>query len=246
MYPSPLLNPSAYLSQCELQFDFDPHPLQIANLSEDFEVRISLFELKNSKKRKLSKKNSIVSSPLMKNFKEVLTSSSGYHNSLKRKNSNLKKPENFEGFSKIGTVSLRLGDLRGSIRSLYKLESVKPSPILEGYLTLNLEIELDFQHSSIRAYYDVKDQENDFWNARFVVLTGSLLRYWRFETEVQDKSPLGEIDLKACINPTVQLLSGELKTLVCRRANTLALVCCEKVSRKSSKGQSGSLREFST
>ncbi|XP_054165445.1 anillin-like isoform X2 [Oppia nitens] len=118
-------------------------------------------------------------------------------------------------FQLIGVLNINLFNYH---KNSYKLENFNFNSPLEG--TIQVRAELTIKHNYYReGFFDVRDTSG-FWNLRWVVIRGSHLAFWRFPEDVTNKPALGNINLKDCINPIVQIIKGQ----ILMRPNTIALI----------------------
>lgn len=220
---SDLLDTSKTADKENLEFNFKAY---CKDLKDDFAVRIQLYAMElqgnNAPKKELGLRSFRIkfgTSSLKKAEKAAaLTAASPLPSKLSLNSS----------FKLVGVVPLTLPLLRQK-PLIYRFESALPRTVqeapIDGYMSI-MDQSLTVQHRlSAEGCFDIQDPKTSYWNLRRVVIDGSQLKYWRFPDSSAESSPppLGAINLKHCINPTVGVLKGELRN-ICMRENTFVLV----------------------
>ncbi|XP_017488258.1 PREDICTED: actin-binding protein anillin-like [Rhagoletis zephyria] len=225
VYVSELLDTSKSADKDSLEFKFKAY---CKDLKDDFEVGIHLYAMElqthNAPKKEAGFRSFRIkfgTSSLKKAEKAALATNSPLPSKLTAGGSS-------SSFNLVGVVKLTLPLLRQK-PLLYRFEYPAVGPKLhipiDNYLSIQ-EQTLSVQHRlTVEGCFDIQDPKTSFWNLRRVVISGNQLKYWRFpETSTEsDSPPLGVINLKHCINPTVSILKGEDRE-ICMRVNTIALV----------------------
>ncbi|KAJ6221124.1 hypothetical protein RDWZM_006936 [Blomia tropicalis] len=217
VFVSELLNTHNNLGQDFLEFKFG---LTCQELSEDFTIRIQLFNLMLNKDK--PKKSHIAKSFRIKFGTSSLKRNAKLDTNVVDSPVTIKNMNMANGFKPIGHVNINLATLRKPL-SFYQLESYSMGVPIDGYLTMDLKLKVK-HNFNVTGFFDLQEYEDSFWNLRWFVMDGSRLMFWRFQENLKTPgSPLGVIDLKHCVNPCVQFLKGEQKN-VCVRPNTFILV----------------------
>ena len=213
VFVSQLLNSEKNIGHDYLDFKFNLH---CQELNEDFGIRVQLFSLELNKDK--SKKDTIG----RKAFRIKFGTSS-----LKRaEKASISSPipdkiiSQSTSFKSVGHTVLNLATVRKP-PSFYRMESLSMMAPIDGYIIMDVSLQVN-HNLFVEGYFDLQNNDNSFWNLRWFVLKGSKLIYWRF-CENKDTAPIGIINLKHCINPTVAMLKGEQRK-VCMRQFTFALV----------------------
>lgn len=225
VYVSDLLDTSKTAEKENLEFKFKAY---CKDLKDDFAVRIQLYAMENQSQNSLKKEAGFRSfrikfgtSSLKKSEKAALAA---VNSPMPPKlNSTILN----SSFKLIGVVPLTLPLLRQK-PVLYRFESAIPRTVqeapIDGYMSIGEQSLTVQHHLSAEGFFDMQDEKTSFWNLRRVVIDGSQLKYWRFpDPSAENGPPLGVINLKHCINPTVAVLKGEFRNL-CMRKNSFVLV----------------------
>ena len=96
---------------------------------------------------------------------------------------------------------------------------------LDGSFSMEMSLGAKY-NEKYKCYLSFKEQYGEFWvwNRRWCVLDGYLLYYWRYYEDEELKSPVGVINIKECINPTITKASSNISM----RENCFAFVTVSK------------------
>lgn len=211
---SDLLNSATNAGEDHLDFKFK---LSCKELNEDFSIRVQIFALelcKEKAKKEKSFRMKFGTSSLKRVAKSPMTGTASPIPVINTQRTTSFKP--------VGHFILNLPNVCKP-PSLYRMESYSMSSPIDGYMTMKLSLQVSHNFSA-EGFFDLQDPETSFWNVRWFSIKGSTLRYWRFPKEAEDqRPPIGVINLKHCINPTVELLKTDQRQL-CMRPFTFILV----------------------
>lgn len=203
-----------------LEFNFG---LNVTELEDNFTINVKLYSLEISKDHKHSHKTPLLKKSFRKKHIDSQKGSQFAVASPMPKSSQEASPTG-TNFKLIGLVALNLSSVQRPPK-FYRLDSFSISSPLDGYITMNVFLTVTHNHCT-QGFFDMKDVQNTFWNVRWFVVREHQLLYWRFRDDMNMKPPLGVINLKHCINPTVTLLKANQRHL-CMRPNTFILVTIE-------------------
>lgn len=96
---------------------------------------------------------------------------------------------------------------------------------LDGSFSMEMSLGAKY-NEKYKCYLSFKEQSGEFWvwNRRWCVLDGYLLYYWRYYEDEELKSPVGVINIKECINPTITKASSNISM----RENCFAFLTLSK------------------
>lgn len=219
IFVSDLLSTDKNVGNEFLEFNFG---LNVTQLQEEFNVVVKLYSLELIKEPKQSKRTPL----LKKSFKMKFGDSHKSVASPAPKTPTLESSKQASGsnFKLMGLVTLNLATVQQPPK-FFRLESFSFDSPLDGYITMRTKLSVTHQFTT-EGFFDMKDLQTTYWNVRWFVLRENQLLYWRFRDDMDSKPPLGCINLKHCINPSVGLLKANQRHL-CMRPNTLILVALQ-------------------
>ncbi|CAK9292863.1 unnamed protein product [Gordionus sp. m RMFG-2023] len=100
----------------------------------------------------------------------------------------------------------------------FSLKRVPQLSPLQGSVLMNLKCHTQLYHRGFLNMFEVIDGLGS-WNRGWFVLSGQYISYWKYPENENNKSPIGKIDLTACVENSVRPVSIEK----CPRPNTLEL-----------------------
>lgn len=217
MLCSKTVSTESNMSSDSLEFPFG---LVINELEADFKVEIKLFDLELFKDEKPKKRGLNLAKSLRLKPSTASNSSGKSSNTIPVSPAPSSLSHSRINFKEVAALSLTLGEVRKLPK--YFTFTTMASP-LQGIMTMQLALEVNHQNY-FEGFFDYQDIESRFWNLRWFVIDGPLLMYWRFKEDfATKKQPIGQINLKHCINPTVGFIKSEFRHL-CTRQNTIMLV----------------------
>lgn len=111
--------------------------------------------------------------------------------------------------------------LKNCNKNSYVLEKVPYQSPLEG--TVYMKVQLHAEHKiEERGFLTMFEDVSGFgaWHRRWCILKGNNLAYWKYPDDDKKKEPIGTIDLRHCVTPTVKLVSRD----ICARPHTFQLI----------------------
>lgn len=141
-------------------------------------------------------------------------------------------PKKHAGHSVAGPTEKQepLAQLKGSVminvknikKKDFDLQNFRFESSLQGSIRIALTVAPEYknEYSNFLNFYDEK-VDIGTWKRRWCHVKGAIIRFWRLpEDQEAEKKPLGEIDLRHCINPTVEPAPYD----VCPRKESFVLV----------------------
>lgn len=183
-----------------LEFDFC---YQAIDLDKEFSIILKLFCFEITKKIKRTR--------------------SLWRNSFSKRNQNLKwyistSNQIESNFNQLGQFELNISTLH---QDFDHFVGSFQHPLLEK--TFSIKSFLCVNHCfSAEGYFHLKSYKTIFWDRFWFQLRGHLLSYWHNRDDCNLLSPVGIINLKRCINPSIDMYDVDLHLYM--RINTLILV----------------------
>lgn len=187
------------------------------NLRSDFTIQVEVFGLRfqkaNSKKeQRTPKKNRLLASAVCSP-----ASQSEYRDPIA---------------SSYGSLNLTLKNCR---QKNFFLHNFVTGSALAGSIDFQIALSANYDISTkgFLNFYEIKS-ESGSWNRRWCKLDGNVMSIWRYtEDAEQNKPPIGQIDLRYCINPTIEPVSYE----TCARKFTIMLLLAGSKNTDTSKAR---------
>ncbi|XP_034479698.1 anillin isoform X2 [Drosophila innubila] len=112
--------------------------------------------------------------------------------------------------------------LREIQRTSWTLTQVLGVSPLDGtvHMKVNCELSVSVEYQGFLTMFE---DISGFgaWHRRWCYLNGSVINYWKYPDDEKKKTPMGSIDLNACISQKVGTASRD----ICARFNTMLLEC---------------------